>query len=84
MIKGEAIFVDRNTIAVKGENDAKEITFNKAVVATGSKPLELANVKYDGEVVIGSKEALQLQSLPEHLVVIGGGVVGMEIARLLL
>ena len=82
MIKGEAIFVDRNTIAVKRENDAKEITFNKAVVATGSKPLELANVKYDGEVVIGSKEALQLQSLPEHLVVIGGGVVGMEIACL--
>ncbi len=82
MIKGEAIFVDKNTIAVRQENGSREITFNKAVVATGSKPLELPNVKYDGEVVIGSKEALQLQSLPEHLVVIGGGVVGMEIACL--
>jgi len=82
MIKGEAVFVDRRTIAVKEGDSAREITFSKAVVATGSKPSELPNVRYDGEVVIGSKEALQLKSLPEHMVIIGGGVVGMEIACL--
>ncbi|MEM0118524.1 MAG: dihydrolipoyl dehydrogenase [Conexivisphaerales archaeon] len=84
LLKGEAVFSDRKTVLIKEDSSSspKQITFDKAVIATGSNPSELPNVKFDGSVVIGSKEALQLKSLPEHLLVIGGGVVGMEIACL--
>jgi len=78
ILKGEAEVLDRHNANVSGQN----LTFKKLVIATGSAPSELPNVKYDGRFVIGSREVLQLDLLPEKLLIIGGGVVGMEVACL--
>ncbi len=73
-LKGAASFVDAKTIEVAGErHSAKDI-----VIATGSEVMPLPGVELDGEVVISSTEALELPAIPEHLVVIGGGYIGLE------
>jgi dihydrolipoamide dehydrogenase len=73
-LKGAARFVDASTIEVEGErHSAKDI-----VIATGSEVMPLPGVEIDGEVVVSSTEALTLPAVPEHLVVIGGGYIGLE------
>ncbi len=74
-LKGMASFVDARTIEVAGErHSAKDI-----VIATGSEVLPLPGVEIDGEVIVSSTEALSLKAVPEHLVVIGGGYIGLEL-----
>jgi dihydrolipoamide dehydrogenase len=73
-LKGAASFVDARTIEVAGERySARDI-----VIATGSEVMPLPGVELDGEVVISSTEALELPAVPGHLVVIGGGYIGLE------
>ena len=73
-LKGAARFVDAATIEVNGERySAKDI-----VIATGSEVMPLPGVEIDGEVIVSSTEALALPAVPEHLVVIGGGYIGLE------
>src|SRR5207245_9811292 len=52
----------------------------RIVIATGTRPAELPGIAFDGRVVISSKEALELTSPPNELLVVGGGAVGMEFA----
>lgn len=75
---GLGSFVDPHTVKVAGE---RETTLNAKyiVIATGSKPSSLPFVKIDKERIITSTEALELQEVPKHLVVIGGGVIGVEL-----
>jgi dihydrolipoamide dehydrogenase len=73
-LKGEARFLDRKTVEVAGE----KITAKDILIATGSEPTSLPGVTPDGEVIITSTEALALPSVPGHLVVIGGGYIGLE------
>lgn len=78
--QGVGSFVDKNTIKITPENGKPtEITTEKVIIATGSKPADLPFAKIDKKRVISSTEALELQEVPKHLVVIGGGVIGMEI-----
>ena len=49
------------------------------ILATGSEPIELPFLKFDGQVVVGSTEALSFDKVPEHLVVVGGGYIGLEL-----
>ena len=77
---GLGSFVDKNTIKVKGD-DGKEETFQtkNTIIATGSKPTALPFIQIDKERIITSTEALELKEVPKHMIVIGGGVIGMEL-----
>lgn len=77
---GHGSFVDANTVSIKGEKETTEIKGKKIVIATGSKPSTLPGVTIDKERVITSTEALVLKELPKKLVVIGGGVIGLELS----
>jgi dihydrolipoamide dehydrogenase len=67
-------------VAIKPtEGDSQEIEAKHIVVATGSIPVELANMKFDGDVIVSSTEALTFEKAPEKLVVIGGGAIGLEL-----
>jgi dihydrolipoamide dehydrogenase len=78
--KGVGSFVDKNTIKVTA-TDGKEttITTDKVIIATGSKPTPLPFAAFDKKRIISSTEALELKEVPKHLIVIGGGVIGMEL-----
>jgi dihydrolipoamide dehydrogenase len=77
---GTGSFIDKNTVQVKS-SDGKEtkITTEKVIIATGSKPTPLPFAPFDKKRIISSTEALTLTELPAHLIVIGGGVIGMEL-----
>jgi dihydrolipoamide dehydrogenase len=80
VLHGFGSFVDKNTIKItptKGK--ATEIKTDKVIIATGSKPSSLPFAKIDKKRVITSTEALELKEIPKHLIVIGGGVIGMEL-----
>lgn len=78
IVKGEGYFVDANTIRVMDENSAQTYTFKNAIIATGSRPIELPTFKYSNRV-INSTGALNLPEIPKKLVIIGGGVIGVEL-----
>ncbi len=77
---GVGSFVDKNTIKISGKNGKETtITTEKVIVATGSKPTPLPFAAFDKKRIISSTEALELKEVPKHLIVIGGGVIGMEL-----
>lgn len=80
VLTGVGSFVDKNTIKITGK-DGKEsqITTEKVIIATGSKPTPLPFAPFDKKRIISSTEALELKEIPKHLIVIGGGVIGMEL-----
>ncbi len=77
---GIGSFVDKNTIKVTA-TDGKEttLTTEKVIIATGSKPTPLPFASFDKNRIISSTECLELKDIPKHLIVIGGGVIGMEL-----
>jgi dihydrolipoamide dehydrogenase len=78
--QGIGSFVDKNTIKITGEDGkSKEITTAKTIIATGSKPSTLPSVQIDKKRIITSTEALNLTEVPKSMIVIGGGVIGMEL-----
>lgn len=79
VIVGEARFVGPQQIRVVSEYESKKIAFKDAILATGSRPRELGGIVLDGQVVVGSTELLALDRVPAHLVVIGGGYIGLEL-----
>ena len=77
---GTGSFVDKNTIEIKAkEGKGNTITTEKIIIATGSKPTPLPFAAFDGKRIISSTEALELKEVPKHFIVIGGGVIGMEL-----
>ncbi|WP_214480000.1 dihydrolipoyl dehydrogenase [Bacillus sp. SM2101] len=78
IVSGEAYFVDANTVRVMDENSAQTYKFKHAIIATGSRPIELPTFKYSKRV-IDSTGALALEEIPKSLVVIGGGYIGTEL-----
>ncbi len=80
VLQGIGSFVDKNTIAVTNDKgEVKEIKTTKTIIATGSKPVSLPTVKIDKTRIITSTEALNMTEVPKELIVIGGGVIGMEL-----
>lgn len=80
VFNGHGSFKDKNTIQVsKDDGSQEEISFKKAVIATGSKPSSFPGMEIDKKRVISSTEALKLQEVPKHLIIIGGGVIGLEL-----
>ncbi|VAW23564.1 Dihydrolipoamide dehydrogenase of branched-chain alpha-keto acid dehydrogenase [hydrothermal vent metagenome] len=78
LISGTARFLDGKTIEVATDDGPQIIRAENIVVATGSAPVELAELPFGGDV-ISSTEALSLTELPENLAIVGGGYIGMEI-----
>lgn len=78
--QGIGSFVDKNTIKVSKEDGSSEnITTQNVIIATGSKPTVLPFLPVDKKRIITSTEALDLPEVPKHLIVIGGGVIGLEL-----
>ncbi len=80
VLHGHGSFKDANTIVIKTDDGStREITTKRVIIATGSKPIVPAAFNYDKKRVITSTEALTLQQVPKSMVVIGGGVIGLEL-----
>lgn len=79
VFNGHGSFKDKNTVIVKSDKGQQEISAKKIVIATGSKPSQLPGIEIDKKRVITSTEALKLKEVPKHLIVIGGGVIGLEL-----
>jgi len=80
MFQGLGSFKDSNHILItKKEGESETIEAKHTIIATGSKPSSLPFIKIDKKRVITSTEALNLKEIPKHLIVIGGGVIGLEL-----
>ncbi len=69
---------DHKIVEVEGLMGKRTLKAPKVLIATGSEVIELPNLKYDGKKIISNVEALNLTTVPGHLVVVGGGVIGLE------
>ena len=78
---GFGSFVDKNKVKIKSSEKEIVIESKNIIIATGSKPTSLPFVKLDKERVITSTEALNLKEIPKHLIIIGGGVIGLELGQ---
>lgn len=78
VLRGFGSLKDKNTVVVAGDKTT-EVSAKHIILATGSKPIELPFAKFDKERVISSTEALSLKEVPKHMIVIGGGVIGLEL-----
>lgn len=76
---GIGSFKDKNTIVITNGNKKEEITTKNTIIATGSKPSSIPGIEIDKKRIITSTEALSLKDVPKHLIVIGGGVIGLEL-----
>ncbi|WP_339839690.1 dihydrolipoyl dehydrogenase [uncultured Maribacter sp.] len=82
VFEGIGSFKDATHVSIK-KNDGKteEIEAKNIIIATGSKPSTLPFIKIDKERIITSTEALELKEVPKHMIVIGGGVIGLELGQ---
>jgi dihydrolipoamide dehydrogenase len=78
---GFGSFVDKNKVKIKSSDEEIVIESKNIIIATGSKPASLPFIKLDKERVITSTEALNLKEIPKHLIIIGGGVIGLELGQ---
>ncbi len=80
-IMGTAIVTGPKSVSVKLSEDSSEVVLesDKVLLAAGSVPVELPFARFDSEVIVGSTEALSFDKVPERLVVIGGGAIGLEL-----
>ncbi len=79
-LQGSARFRDAQTLEITGENGEQQIVQAKAIViATGSEPIALPSLPFDGKRIVSSTEALCFSQAPQHLVVVGGGAIGLEL-----
>lgn len=85
VFEGKGSFVDATHVAVEKADGSKEtLEAKNIIIATGSKPSSLPFIKIDKERIITSTEALKLKEVPKHLVIIGGGVIGIELGQVYL
>ncbi|MDA0316144.1 MAG: dihydrolipoyl dehydrogenase [Bacteroidetes bacterium] len=78
--QGVGAFKDATHITINGDT-SQEIEAKYTIIATGSKPSELPFASIDKERIITSTEALKLKEIPNHLIIIGGGVIGLELGQ---
>ncbi len=82
VFQGLGSFKDQHTITVsKADGVQEEVQASHVIIATGSKPNNLPFIALDKERVITSTEALKLKEVPKHMIVVGGGVIGLELGQ---
>ncbi|WP_127845021.1 dihydrolipoyl dehydrogenase [Psychroflexus aestuariivivens] len=79
--QGVGSFKDKTHIKIKDDDETTEIEAKHIIIATGSKPSSLPFIDIDKERIITSTEALSLKEIPKHLIMIGGGVIGLELGQ---
>ncbi|WP_433517031.1 Si-specific NAD(P)(+) transhydrogenase [Nonomuraea sp. CA-143628] len=82
MLQGTGRFLDPHTIGITGDEEEKKVTADKIVIATGTSPARPTSVEFDDKTVIDSDAILHLDRVPETLVVVGAGVIGIEYASM--
>ncbi|MBN2457061.1 MAG: dihydrolipoyl dehydrogenase [Sedimentisphaerales bacterium] len=80
IIQGSATVRSPGKVTAGNDGAKTEFEADKIILATGSKPIEIPTMPFDGQTIISSKEALELDEIPQSLVIIGGGVIGCELA----
>jgi dihydrolipoamide dehydrogenase len=85
VLEGLGSFVDATHVLVtKADGSSETVEAKNVIIATGSKPSSLPFISIDKERIITSTEALKLPEVPKHLVIIGGGVIGIELGQVYL
>lgn len=77
VVQGTALFVDKNTVQVSGKEDVT-ITFENAIIAAGSRPIKLPFIPHEDPRIWDSTDALDLKEIPKKLLIMGGGIIGLE------
>jgi len=80
IVTGYGKFTSANTIEVAGKNGTQTISFDNAIIAAGSSVFKIPGLPYDDERLMDSTGALELADIPKRLLVIGGGIIGLEMA----
>ena len=86
LVEGTATFADEHELRVAhgGQGRGSEsIEFEHAIVATGSRPVEIPGFSFEGEHVLSSRDLLRMERVPDDLVVVGAGYIGMELSTML-
>ncbi|MGL5334868.1 MAG: dihydrolipoyl dehydrogenase [Enterovibrio sp.] len=78
VVKGVGKFTSPNALLVKGELGESQINFEHAIIAAGSRPIELPFIPHQDPRIWDSTDALALREVPEKLLVMGGGIIGLE------
>ncbi|GIU53673.1 MULTISPECIES: dihydrolipoyl dehydrogenase [Shewanella] len=78
VVNGYGKFTSPNTIEVQGEDGVKVINFEHAIIAAGSRPIELPFIPHEDPRIWDSTDALELKEVPGKLLVMGGGIIGLE------
>jgi dihydrolipoamide dehydrogenase len=80
VVTGTASFTSPRMLEVKTAEGAKKVSFDNAIIAAGSQSARIPGFPYDDERLLDSTSALQLKDIPKRLLVIGGGIIGLEMA----
>jgi dihydrolipoamide dehydrogenase len=83
VVKGEAELMAKDRIVVTTAQGTEEISCKNLVIATGTRASSLPGLEFDGDLIISSKEGLELKGAPNRLLVVGGGAIGLEFASML-
>ena len=78
VVNGYGKFTGPNTIAVEGEDGPTTVEFEHAIIAAGSKPIQLPFIPHDDPRIWDSTDALELRKIPKRLLLMGGGIIGLE------
>ncbi|CAN2044970.1 Dihydrolipoyl dehydrogenase [Candidatus Magnetomoraceae bacterium gMMP-1] len=80
IIHGTAKFKNKNQVEIISNDNSNKILTSKAIIlATGSIPVSVPNLEFDSKYIVSSTEALSFKSVPEHLCIVGGGFIGLEL-----
>jgi dihydrolipoamide dehydrogenase len=80
VVTGKGSFLSANKLAVEGNSEVSEISFKNIIVASGSRPVRLPLFPENDPGIWSSTDALELKEIPERLLVVGGGIIGLEMA----
>lgn len=80
VVTGVGKFTSPNTVQVQSSEGSKTVSFDHAIIAAGSEPVTLPFIPHDDPRVIDSTGALELNGVPKRLLVLGGGIIGLEMA----
>jgi len=79
-IEGRAIVTAPGKVRVTADGQTRELEAGKIILATGSESIQIPSIPFDGQTIISSKEALSLPQIPKSMLIVGGGVIGCEMA----
>ncbi|MEM1361785.1 MAG: dihydrolipoyl dehydrogenase [Pseudomonadota bacterium] len=80
VVRGYGKFTGPNMIEVEGEDGTSTVSFDQCIIAAGSEPVELPFLPHDDPRVIDSTGALELRDIPKRMLILGGGIIGLEMA----